>query len=159
MAAREAIGNSNPRAGQGSCATSGTLHSGTVVAVTQERPNEYWSFLSLAGNAQEHTKGRSQQAGCGADQDAPSGGAPAFFKAKRRLRMLHNSASGPESGFRAGFRPGRISAGFKSGKPQSRPSGRPSSGRSANFEFFPIRIRLKSNPEARFPGRKHYCVI
>ncbi len=68
-------------------------------------------------------------------------------------RMLRNMASGPEIGF-----PGRISAGFDSGKPQNRSSGRPSAGRRDDVEAFPMRIRPKSSPEARFPTRMQYCV-
>jgi hypothetical protein len=65
--------------------------------------------------------------------------------------MLRNSASVPDIGL-----PGGISAGTS----QIRPSGRPLplAGRRADFEVFPIRIRLKTRPEARFPDRKHHCV-
>ncbi len=66
-----------------------------------------------------------------------------------RYPVLRNSASGPEIGL-----PGRLSAGFQSGKPQNRPS----AGRVADFEAFPNRVRPKSEPEARFLSRKHYCV-
>ena len=53
---------------------------------------------------------------------------------------------GRRSGFRAGFRAGEL---------QNRPSGRPSAGRRAVFKVFPIRIRLNSGPESRFPARRH----
>ncbi len=55
--------------------------------------------------------------------------------------MLRNSASGPEIGL-----PGRISTGFSPGEPQNRPS-----GRRADFDVFPIRVRPGSpfsGPEA-----------
>ncbi len=35
---------------------------------------------------------------------------------------------------------------------------RPAEGRKADFEVFPIEIRVKSGPEAPFPARGHYCI-
>ncbi len=67
--------------------------------------------------------------------------------------MLRNSASGPEIGLL-----GRILAGLLPGKHRNRPSGRPKAGRRADFGVFPVAIRPKSDPEGRFPARKHYCV-
>ncbi len=61
--------------------------------------------------------------------------------------MLPNSASGRKSAFRASFRPDS-----KSGRLQNLASGLPSAGRRADFEAFPIRIRLKSGPETQFSG-------
>ncbi len=66
--------------------------------------------------------------------------------------MLRNSASGPAIGL-----PGRISAGLLPGKHRHRPSGRPKAGRRVAFGVFPVAVRLKSGPEARFPARKRYC--
>ncbi len=67
--------------------------------------------------------------------------------------MLGKTASEPEIGL-----PVRIPAAFYSGKLQKRPSGRPKSGRKADFEAFPTRIRLESGPVGRLPARRHYCV-
>ncbi len=52
---------------------------------------------------------------------------------------------GRKPGFRAGFRPGSSRERLKIGP-------------AADFEAFPMRIRPKFKPEARFPARKHYCV-
>ncbi len=67
--------------------------------------------------------------------------------------LLRNSAFGQEI-----WLPARISAGFKLEKFQNRPSGRPKAGRRADFEAFPISIRPRTGPEARFPARKHYWI-
>ncbi len=67
--------------------------------------------------------------------------------------MLRTNASGPEIGL-----PGRILVGLPPGKDRNRPSGRPKAGRRADFDAFPVAVRPKSNPEGRFPARKHYCV-
>ncbi len=67
--------------------------------------------------------------------------------------MLRNGASGPEIGL-----PGTILAGMLPGKHRNRPFGRPSAGRRADFGAFPVAVRPKSAPEARFPARKQYCV-
>ncbi len=69
----------------------------------------------------------------------------ALNKTKTNYPMLCNSASGLEVVF-----PGWISAGFQVGKPLNRPSGRPKACRRPVFSVFPIRIRPKSGPVARF---------
>ena len=56
---------------------------------------------------------------------------------------------GQNSGFRAGFRPVSLRENLKIGPP---------AGRRADSEAYPIRLRPKSDPEARFPGQSHYCV-
>ena len=56
---------------------------------------------------------------------------------------------GRKSGFRAGFRPDSSRENIKVCL---------HTGRRAEFEAFPIRIRSKSVPGVRFPARKHYCV-
>ncbi len=60
---------------------------------------------------------------------------------------------GRKSGFRAGF--GRILV----GKLEHRPSGRPKADRRTDCEVFPIRIREKSGPEARFLARKQTLMM
>ncbi len=52
---------------------------------------------------------------------------------------------GRKSSFRAGFRPHSNRESLKA-------------GRRADVDAFPIRMRPKSGPEARFPARKHHCV-
>ncbi len=63
--------------------------------------------------------------------------------------MSRNSASGPEIGFPDGFRADSNREDIKTGPP---------AGRRSDVEAFPIRIQMKSGPEARFLARKHYCV-
>ncbi len=77
-----------------------------------------------------------------------------FCEAGLVYPLLCYSASGPEIWIL-----GRIRAGFWSGEPQDRPFGRPSAGPRAAFKILPIRIRPKSGPGARFPARKHHCII
>ncbi len=52
------------------------------------------------------------------------------------MRIGPKPAPCRKSGFRAGFR---------------------ADGQRAAFEAFPTRIRPRSEPEARFPARRHYC--
>ncbi len=56
---------------------------------------------------------------------------------------------GRNPAFRAGFRPESSREGFKIGLP---------AGREADFDVFPIRIRPKSCPGARFPARRQYIL-
>ncbi len=68
--------------------------------------------------------------------------------------MLRNSARRPEIGLL-----GRIWVELQSENRKHRLFGWPSAGRRAEFEVFPNRVRPTCGPEARFPARKHYCVI
>ncbi len=56
---------------------------------------------------------------------------------------------GSKSKLRAGFRPDSNRESLKIGPP---------AGRRADFGVFPVAVRPKSDPEDRFPARKHYCV-
>ncbi len=88
--------------------------------------------------------------------DAPSAG--------RKWSMLGVQAAviGPQNPFKkvqagnqvSGPDFGRILVGKVSKSALRQTEGRP----EADFDAFPIRIRPKSGPEARFPARRHYCV-
>ncbi len=57
--------------------------------------------------------------------------------------------AGRKSGLRAGFEPDFSREGIQIGI---------TAGRRPDFDVYPIGIRPKSCPEARFQARKHYCL-
>jgi hypothetical protein len=69
----------------------------------------------------------------------------------RTYPMLRNNASSRKSGFRAGFGPNYIRESFKI------KIGPPAGLRPAGMPILMVPL-IESNPEARFPARKHYSV-